>query len=359
MIEKDNRNKYQKDISESIQNKGIFSYPKEVQSLVIDLYKKLHDFREYKDPKLLPLFRKAIFDTHDKYILVAYNGVLKGFTRPESIERRLRMHFNRCIDNNTYDGIFLQDEYMDEIETKIKQNYLPELNESLQKWFEKYRLKKRIKETPPNLKEVLNAWDEDSGQYEALYSQIDRFLVVSCQFKKRPKTNGFGVNSPNRIVTEKLYFLMSDSMSDSDGYPTFLLENILFISKINIERDLSKEHIEFLIKREIQELVIYSTSYWRNPQVSWTKVKLKLDIDDLPDRSFIRIILFEESYQKEFLYTIVRRYKFLRIFIKYPNFKINSVKKQIILKKIYKVVPQENIIPLFAEVEKSDLRFDF
>lgn len=351
MTEQDN---FQEKVHESIKNNGIFSYPKEVQSLVTDLYKKLHDFKHYKDPKLLPIFRKAIFDTHDKYLLVAYNDVLKRYTRPESVERRLRKYFNRCLDNSTYDGIFLQDVYIEEMESKI-QNYLPELSKSLQKWLKKYKLKKTIKGTPPSLKETLHGWDEDSGQYEVHYSQIDKFLIVSCQFKYRPKTNGFGVNSPNKIVKEKRYYLTSGS----DGYPAFLLEHIIFISDINVERELSKEHIESLIKQEIRDLVIYSTSYWRDPQVSWTEVKPKLDIDDLPDRSFIRIILFGESYQKEFLYTIVRRFRFLRTFIMYPHYKKNSVKKQIILKKIYKVVSQENLVPLFDEVEKSDLRFDF
>jgi hypothetical protein len=180
----ENQEKLKERINESINNGGIFSYPEEVQSLVKKFKKKGYTFKDFKDPKFLPLFRRAIFDTHDKYLLVAYEDVRKRFTSPDSVEERLRKYFNRCIDLNTGDGTFFQEKYMEEMKTKIAQKFLPDLTETLQRWFEKYTLKRKLKKHPPNLDQAfigswrIEEWRE--GSYDAHYGDIDNFIVVLC-----------------------------------------------------------------------------------------------------------------------------------------------------------------------------------
>jgi hypothetical protein len=249
---------------------------------------------------------------------------------------------------------------MEEMKTKIAQKFLPDLTETLQRWFEKYTLKRKLKKHPPNLDQAfIGSWRIDEwggGSYDAHYGDIDNFIVVLCNFHNFRRTlksgSGFGsFSEPNKIVS-------TETQLEPD-YPLFFLQNMLFISDIDVEEDKSKKQKEKLIQKEVNDLLELLTRYWEKegqhmPDAANYVMPRFLNIDDLPDRSFIRILLFEDHYQKEFLYSIIRQYYFLHYFL-FSAGNYMRLKEEIRR-------PIDNLVPSKTKVIKqlqADLRFDF
>lgn len=303
----------QEEIEKSINTKGIFSYPKEVQSLVLDLKKEASGFTEYKDPHFLPLFYKAVFETDDKYRLIDFK--MKHF--PKSVEDRLKKYFNGALSSNSWKGTFFQDIYINEMNRKISENLVPEINKTLARWLDKFTLKRKLLKNVPELQKKYNGRflyitkrEEDDQHFNlgldfrinVKYGEVDNYIIVSCDFSYgRPERN------PRYISLNKIVSIdVNHGEKESKEYPGLNVpvsytKNILFISDINIDDKLDELEIEFRTTEEIKEL----TEYIINPGLFeqgrilipdyLSKVHF-LSIDDLPDESFIRILLFEESY---------------------------------------------------------------
>lgn len=327
---------YQEKINESIKNNGIFSYPKKVQSLVKRLKKQRGDFKNFKDPKFLPLFRKAIFDTEDKYLLVAYGER----SYPPYVEEELRKLFNKSLKYNNWEGTFFL--YLEAMESKVARNFLPEINNSLQKWVKKYALKLNLKASIPSLEGTLHL-----HQYGAKYGTVDNFIVVSCTF-----TNLLGPIRelasihPNKLVSQEI--VLKELHGYYDEYtngilPVTYIKNLVFISDIDLDEDISESNKQQHIKQEINDLIELFSN------LDYLDIFKFMSLDDLPDLSFIRIILFEEQYQKEYLYSII--YRFSGVY----DYKKNIDEET--LEQINKVVPSEVQEKLAEELEKKDLRF--
>ena len=356
----------QEEIEKSINTKGIFSYPKEVQSLVLDLKKEASGFTEYKDPYFLPLFYKAVFETDDKYRLIDFK--MKHF--PKSVEDHLKKLFNGAMSSNLWKGTFFQDIYFEEMKRKVSQNYLPKINKSLQQWLDKYILKRKIKASVPDLnkkfsgfcdtfKGLIIIFSQTEGEhkyteyrFDAKYGVFDNLTIVSCNFTySGPEKNAASEVYPSKIVsTEAIHDQIESKEYPGLIIPVHNVKTILFISDIRSDEKLSSEDKESRITEEIQKLTEFIINprfikRWNYKSRIYKRVNL-LSLDDLPDEIFIRIILFEENYQKEYMYSIISRFSSL-------------YKKKLdeeMLKLINEVVPSRLQEKLVEGLRENDVR---
>jgi Leucine-rich repeat (LRR) protein len=337
---------YEEKIEASKQSNGIFSYFKEVRNLVSVFEREgySYTFENVKNPRILPLLRKAIFNTDDKWLLVDYGP----YSSPYRVERYLRQAFNKIIEYNTRDGTFFQNCFFDEIKRKVENNYFPELTTVLKSWFTKYTLKRAMSKSLPSLNEkLLGSWnvEEITGNYKASYGIIDNFYVVNCTFERRgPTTLGYFTWYPkNYISYENSYGDIESDEYPGLEFPVTYLRNIVFISNIEVDKGKSDEMLTNQLKTEINDIAEYVVQ----PRVSDSNYKWRFTtLDEMSDYNFIRIILFEELYQKEFLYAILSQ------FDSYDSIQIQ--KKT--LNEIENIVPTDIQEKLIEEL-KRDFRF--
>lgn len=336
---------YEEKIKVSKQSNGIFFYSKEVQNLVSVLENESYSykFEDVKDPKILPLLRKAIFDTDDKDLLVDYGSF------PFRVEQNLRETFNKIIEYNTRDGTFFQNWFFEEIKRKVEDNYFPKLTNILKSWFTKYALKRTLSKSFPTLNErFYGEWKvkEVTGNYSAFYGIIDNFYVVKCAFKyPGPTTLGYFIYYPkNSISYQESYGDVESEEYPGLEFPVTYLKNIVFISNIEVDKRKSRETITHQLKTEINNIADYVVQ----PKVSDSNNKPRFTtLDEMSDVNFIRIVLFEEPYQKEFLYAILSQF----------DSYLNRVQiKEEALSEIENIIPAALQAKLLEEL-KSDLRF--
>ncbi len=336
---------YEEKIEASKQSSGIFSYSKEVQNLVsiLDRENYSYEFEGIKDPQILPLLRKAIFNTDDKHLLVDYGSF------PSRVERRLKEIFNRIIEFNTRGGTFFQNCFFDEIKRKIEENYFPELRNVLNLWFAKYTLKRTLSKSIPSFDvRFYGDWNvkEISGSYNALYGIIDNFYVVNCSFKyPGPTTEGYFIYYPkNYISYQESYGDVESDEYPGLEFPVTYLKNIVFISNVEVDKGKNNEILINQLKTEINEMAEYVVQ----PRILDSNYKfIFTTLDEMSDINFIRIILFEEPYQKEFFYAI---------FTQFNSYLNDAQIKEKTLNEIEKIVPTDIQEKLLNEL-KNDLRF--